>query len=208
MKSPPIVSDDPAADFTQEDFVLNFRPTIKFIEPEIETDFIPAEDAVSPTTIEDARKRTEEAAKAYRAIGKLADITQKRLDNRVVAAGNVSIQTDPIQDSMIVAAIKREFPEEDGSRITYEMYRHCLDKITRLTENAPVLQDSDIVAAQADPLRTNFGGLNNPAGSNRPEISSPANLIKPIDLKSFQSAAVQGIFKMMVPLILDLLNPF
>jgi hypothetical protein len=197
--------DDPATDFSQENFVLNYRPEIRYVSPEPEVDFTPAEEI--PPTVEEARSRTGEVIKGYRSVQKLADIAQRRIDNRVEAAGGIIVQNDPIQDSPVVAAIKRQFPGEDGSRITYAMYKKCLEKLNAQSE-APVIQGTDVLSARVDPLRTDFGGLSNTQGNNRAELSSVASqIIKPIDQDSFQKAAVAGIFKLMLPLIKDVFFP-
>jgi hypothetical protein len=188
-------------DFREADYILNYHPVIEFVEPEQAPGEYESEELDAPITIEDARQETEEVIKGYKAVGNLAKISQERIDSRVRAAGGVEMLLDPIKDSQLVAAIKRQFPEEDGSRVTYDMYKECLRRMSEAAPEAPVVQRADIQEALQDPLRTNFGGLENPAGANRPEIAAPVDIVKPIDLDKFKESSKIQLLKVVFPFL-------
>jgi hypothetical protein len=64
---------------------------------------------------------------------------------------------------------------------------------------------SEIQKAELDPLRTDFGGVNNTNGENRPEISSPMN-IQPLDMPAFQQQVIQALFTTLTPMITGLIK--
>jgi len=195
-------------DFDEEDDILNFRPHIEFVLPDTgeAADFLAPED--EGPTIDSLRKRTEDLIKNYKAVRKLADAAQTRVDTRVKAAGGMSVKLDPTKaaDASVIAAMKRCFPEKaDPTVITYECYKKCLDSIrtSDQVEKASdlVVKPEDIRAAKTDPLRTDFGGSKNRAGENRPELSSPGGGANNIDLDAFQAAAVIALFGLLLPMI-------
>lgn len=185
--------------------ILTFRPKINFIAPETEDisdQTISEKDAaLQENTIEQARKRTEALISGYKQLNELAKLTQQRIDNRVAATGGVQVKLDQKKDNPVMAAMRRRFPQEDPSIITYEVYKQCLQKLRNQAPAIPQVQLEDIKKAKLDPYRTNFGGYSNQNGENRAEISSPANTVDPVDLSAFQSAAVIALFALMLPLI-------
>jgi len=208
-----ITPDAVGHDFEDDDYILNYKPVIEFVEPDIQPDdgddFFEPE---PPATLDSLRTRTANVIEGYKAIKKLTDLAQERIDQRVAAAGGLEMILDPNVDSHVIEALKRKFPDEDPTKITYDMYRNCLDAQRRNQPDLPVVTGEDIRAAKADPYRTDFGGLGNTGGQNRAEISSPANMVKPINISSFQTTVVKKLFEMLTPLIstlvLDLMNPF
>jgi len=191
-------------DFIKDDLVLNFKPRFQYEPPESEEDLLPIQEK-EPTTIEDARQATEDIIKSYQAIEQLAVLAQERLDNRVVAAGGVNVAPDKVKDNLIIQAIKRQFPKEDGSRVTFEMYRECLRRMEESAAEPPVLQDSDVESAKKDLLRTDFGGLSNTDGSNRPEISGP-DFVKPVDLDEFKNSSIKQMLKTVQPMVEEMIE--
>jgi len=197
--------------FENEDYVLTYKPVIEYVAPEtIELD--DGIQAAVPRTIEGVRQETEDLIEGYRAIKELSEIAQQRIDQRVEAAGGLTIHLDPKADSSVIAAMKRRFPDGDPTKITYDQYRDCLDAQRRNQVDLPLVSATDIQNAKADPFRTDFGGLGNLAGMNRAEIASPAQVVEPIDITSFQTTVVKQLFEMLTPMIKDLIlkvvNPF
>lgn len=193
---------EPGHTFDRQDDILNFKPVIEFVEPEQipleDEDFIEPED----TTIDDLRLQTEDLINGYKALSQLIDQTQKRIDNRVSAAGGINVKLDPNKDAAAIAAMKRQFPDlDDHTTIPYDCYKKCLKDLGSKGADVPSVLDEEIKAAKTDPLRTDFGGLGNQSGENRPEISSVANVVNPIDLSAFQAAGVIALFALMFPLI-------
>ena len=188
-------------DFSDDRKILKNRPTIEYEEPDAarEEDTGVAS-SVEPETIEEARQQVQEVIDGYKQVEDLADLTQKRVDERV---GNYSIQLDQSRDSHVIDAIGRCFPEaKDKTKISYEMYKQCLSRIN----NAKIdyVSQEDILEARKNPLKTDFAGYGNLSGMNRNEISSPANVVEPVNLKDFQNSAIPKLFDLLKPLVLGL----
>lgn len=186
--------------FEKDDFILNYRPQIDFVEPDQEPYEIP-EIEVKPT-IDAVRQDANELLNGLHVANKLIDSLQERVDNRVNSLGGVTVKLDPNKDYATVAAIKRRFPnKEDPTVITYDDYKEVLNCIKKNSPTPPLITTTDIKDAAQDPYRTEFGGSDNQQGENRPEISSPMENIKPLDLDAFQKAGILAIFALMLPLI-------
>ena len=182
-------------DFVEADDILNYRPVIEYVEPEQEPGEYGTGDGDAPMTIEDTRKETEDVIAGYKAVEELAKISKDRINSRIKAAGGVSIQMDPVKDSPLIAAIKRQFPKEDGSRITDDMYLECLRRMRESAPDAPSVQQVDIQEALKDPLRTNFGGSENPAGTNRADIAALVDIVEPVDVEKFKDSMITQMIK-------------
>lgn len=183
-----------------DDFILNYRPSIDFVEPFQ----APAEPVIPDTTptLDSAKSQTQQLIDNLNQVAALADAVQKRIDTRVVSGGGLEIKLDPIKDQATIAAMKRRFPDKiDPTSISYEDYRNALNCLQKAAPIPPSFSLSDIQNAKSDPLRTDFGGYSNQQGQNRPEISSPANSVQPLDTDAFQKAAVIALFALLLPLI-------
>lgn len=179
-------------DFEQERDILTRKPDIHYEEP-IADDFYQDPQEISPTSLEDARQEVDNLIKSYKAVEQLSALAQERIDKRV---GNYTVSLDPEVDASVIDAIQRSFPEaKDPTKITYEMYKQCLARVDKST--LPQISDQDLVDAKKDPLKTNFSGYGNPSGMNRPEVSSPARVVDPIDLKKFRQSAVKNLFELL-----------
>lgn len=250
------LSGDTDSDFSDDRSILEYRPSIDFVEPDQESyqeayknaDELQeaieitraAEQAVPGVTAEsgsgtgvpeldellrdlgererarlreqelegsldELRDRTEQVVNGLEAIAKLTDLAQKRIDQRVNAAGGLTVKLDPVKEAHVIAAMKRKFPDkEDPTQITYDDYKKALDCVQQAApseDSLPTVTAKDIRDAKADPNRTNFGGASNQQGENRPEISSPISSLEPLDLNKFQKEAVKALFALMLPLI-------
>lgn len=202
---------DQGNSFEDDDFILTYKPVIEYVAPET-VDLDDGEEIVKPKSLEEIRTTTEGLIENYRAVEKLAEIAQERIDKRVEACGGLTIHLDPKTDSHVVEAMKRKFPDADPTKITYDQYRDCLDAQRRNQVDLPLVSAEDIQNAKADPFRTDFGGLGNLPGMNRAEVASPAQVVEPIDITSFQTTVIKQLFEMMTPLIknliIDVVNPF
>lgn len=247
---------DTDSDFIDDRFILEYRPSIDFVEPDQESyqeayknadelqeaieitraaeQAIPGITAESGTgtgvpeleellrdlgereqarlreqeldgSLDELRDRTDQVVNGLEAVAKLSDLAQKRIDQRVNTAGGLTMKLDLVKDAHVVAAMKRKFPDKDDpTQITYDDYKRALDcvKESAPTEDSlPAVTAKDIRDAKADPNRTNFGGVNNQQGENRPEISSPISGLEPLDLNKFQKESVKALFALMLPLI-------
>lgn len=191
---------DTASDFEDDHFLLTYKPKIDFIEPDQE-DFEPVIDD-QPETIDSLRDRTKKLINGLDAAVKLIDLAQERVDKRVENSGGMVVQLDEQKDAIVIGAMKRAFPDkEDPTKIDYDCYKRVIDCVNKTSVEPPKVTAADIQAARSDPFRTSFGGSNNKQGENRPEISSPASSVSPLDLGAFQAAGVLALFALMRPLI-------
>jgi hypothetical protein len=189
---------------TQDDFILNYRPTIAFVEPE-QTPGEPH--VVQPeTTLDDTLNRADKVVADLNSIAALSDTIQQSVDAKVIALGGLDIKLDPNRDFATIAAMKRRFPEKkDPTTISYNDYRAALDCLQMGALALQQVDPKDVLNAQLDPFRTSFGGLDNVNGQNRPELSSAAN-IQPLNIAAFQEQALLALFKMLEPLITKLIG--
>jgi len=194
-----VVPEDVANAFDDDYDIFKFRPVIEYIEPDQLKDTQAAEE---PETIDSFRDRATSLKTNLEALGKLFDATQEKIDNRVRTGGGFTAKLDRVNDAATIAAMKRRFPDKaDPTQVSYDDYKQALNCLNESTIPPLGPTAEDIRQAKADPLRTDFGGINNQNGENRPEISSPLNSIKPIDTESFQKSAVIALFALMLPMI-------
>jgi hypothetical protein len=192
--------DDTASSFEDENFILTYRPKIDFIEPTQE--YYEIEKEKAPDTIDSLRDKTGELVDELNAAAKLIDLTQQHVDNKVKASGGMTIKLDKTKDAMTIAAMKRTFPDKaDPTQITYDDYKQAINCLNNSGPAPLKITGDDLIAAQSEPDKTDFGGINNQNGENRAEISSPASTIQPLDLDAFQKAGVLALFALMLPLI-------
>jgi hypothetical protein len=186
--------------FDREDRILNYKPTIEYDEPEQ----ILGDTSVTekPPELSQLRNRTQDLITGYQSVRELVVLAKQRVDARVAAAGGMEVKLDAKADATAIAALKRCFPEaKDHTKITYEQYKICLTRMSKMGQMVPQVSQAEIDLAKKNPLQTEFGGLANQMGENRPEISSPANMIKPVDTQQLQTAGVLSLFKKMHPLL-------
>lgn len=195
--------DEIGHDFGRERDILAGHPIIEWEEPPQDDDLSDDYEVVpEKSELEGFRERTQNIVDGYRKISDLIDTAKEKLDRKVAAAGGLDVQLDQNRDAHTIAANKRQFPDKNPNVITYEMYRKALDFIAKNQDGkVPGISEDDVNAAKTDPLRTNFGGVGSVPGNNRPEISSPANSVSPIDLKVFQAVGVVALFKLLRPYI-------
>jgi len=199
------LSDDTGRDFADDDFILNYRPKIDFVAPE----HVPSEKQLSSEDVDDVqqslRERTRNLIAGFEALGKLAELAETRIDQRMQALGGLDIHLDPYKDAGVIMALKRRFPDKvDTSVITYEDYKECVKGQKNATAAQPGLTVQDMRNAQADPLRTDFGGLWLRPGESRPEINSTGTTVEPVSLVEFQANALITLFGMLKDMITDL----
>ena len=193
-------TDDLGNSFDRENRILNYKPTIEYEEPvQIqEEQSVPFE----KTGLAEIRNRTQDLISGYQSVRDLVVLAKKRIDDRVAVGGGMEVKLDPKVDSTAIAALQRCFPNAtDYTKITYEQYKTCLVRQAKMGQLAPQVVQSDVDLAKKNPLQTEFGGLANQMGENRPEVSSPAGNIKPVDTQQLQTAGVLTLFKKMYPLI-------
>ena len=194
-----VLPSDLGSDFTTEDKVLNYRPSINYEEPPEEEGDSLIQDF--PAELAEKQKRLIQAINAYDRIEKLADALQDMIDKRVAALGGLEVKLDPKKDATTIAAIRRLFPEKkDPTKLNYEMYKKCLACEQKKKTSIPLVTPEMVLAATANPNNTNLGGLGANPGDLRQEITNPlANDI--VDLEEFQEKATQDMFKMMEDLV-------
>jgi len=183
--------------FEETDYILNYKPVIEYVEPPDE--YLEDELIVIDPTLDDLRDRTQKLMEGYKNLVELANLAEKRLDNRVKADGGLVMELDPDIDAATISAVKRKFPNEDPAKITYDMYKKALKCANKGAPPIPQVTADDIKRERTNPLKTDFGGWNAPPGDNR--IEKQENNISPLDLGVFQTAAVIALFALLLPMI-------
>lgn len=189
--------------------ILEFRPDIGFIEPEVEPEEIVPRAEVPQ--LEDVENQRDQLKKFAKAIDTLASAVQAIADQK---ANGMKVKIDPAVDADVVQAMRRAFPDKrdkDGNiieivnptEITYNQYRDCKDKIKKkgLEIGRKPLITSDEVEKARDQLaegaggggRTGadaqIGGFGTPEsrdGRLRPDLDERAQIIAPIDMGDLQ----------------------
>ena len=199
--------EDFGSDFERDDHILNYRPKIDFVlpPPELGPQGAKVEEP-EKETIDSLRKRTADLIQGLQVANNLADLALKRIDDRVAADGGLRIHLDSLVDAPVISAIQRRFPELDPNYIDYHTYKKALDCLNKQAKPLPQITAADLQAAKADPLRTKFGGLDKLPGLNRPEVSSPLQVVEPIDLTEFQKNTILSLFEMLKNMIIDLIK--
>ena len=189
------------SDFTEEDYVLNYKPVIEFIEPDSSyIEQIPDEKPKVETT-ENTRDRMQKLINGLDQLKKLFNTAQQRVDNRVKASGGVTIQLDKVKDAHVIDAIRRRFPNKaDPTQLTYEDYRDAIDCVNGTVNTEYPITSKEMDEALNDPNRIDFGGYENQKGENRQEIASE-KVVDPVDLDEFKKASIIALFLLLLPLI-------
>lgn len=190
-----VLPNDEGLSFEDDYDILSYRPEIRFVEPDPEEGDEPPEET---PTIDSFKDRATSARDNLNAVAKLFDALQDKVDLR---GKDFVAKVDPVQDAPVLAAMKRRFPDKDPNNVNYQDYKAALNCLSRSAATPPAVTAADIAAGKADPLRTNFGGLENQGGENRPELTSPLSSLKPIDTDAFQKSAVIALFALMLPLL-------
>jgi hypothetical protein len=193
---------DIGEDFEQEREILTDRPRLEYEGRELDRDpsyiDLPAGDP-EDTEIEEARQKTKAIIAGYKALDKLTDLTQRKIDKVV---GNYNVNLDSTVDASAVAALKRTFPnKKDFSSISYKEYKQALGKIAAASPAPALVTDKAVKEARNEPSRVKMGGYGSKAGSARPSLDKTAQAIKPVDQDEFQKNAILELFKLMFPMI-------
>lgn len=157
--------------------LLAYRPDIKFIEPEVMPGEIePIEVPVQLEEIEIERQKVRQLAKA---VNVLATAIQARADER---AKGMVIELDPKVDAQAVAAMRRKFPDDDPTKITFEQYRSCKEDMRKRGEE--IGKQASISPEQVD-------RATEPDATNvRPELDKNSQIIEPLDIPKFQDIMI------------------
>ena len=175
--------------------ILNFRPIIDFVEPEVESvapNPIPSPAPIIDDAIE-AEKIRQDLFNLAESVDVLAAAVQARID---LKAKNMAIRLDPNADVAVIAALRREFPDAEDGVITYDMYKHCRDNIRAYADvqakKNEITQDL-IDAATKDPnaIAGGFGSPSSKDGTMRPDLMPKAQLIEPLDIDEFQNELIK-----------------
>ena len=177
--------------------ILEFRPSIDFVEPDAEEGVIqPQDDRLQLEDIESERDSVKRLATAVNA---LATATQARIDDK---AKNMIIKLDRNVDQDAIQAMRRKFPDANPLEITYDQYRKVKEDI-RNAGRAVGLQGSvspseisaarDQAAAAGTNAGTNLGGFGTDDarfGLLRPELDARSQVIQPLDIEKLQISLI------------------
>jgi len=181
--------------------LLEYSPDIGYVEPDVVSE--------TPSGLHEPPVDTNAnlaEAKAVQQFAKnieiLAEAAQERAD---LLATGFCIDLDPSVDYGAIMAMRRHFPEANPSKICYEQYRECKDKIRELANQ---VSDKVLSSISGEGLQEEMGALNNALGTegtdfnpllnlvgpqktNRPESDKSTQLVEPIDLTEFQDSMLR-----------------
>jgi len=181
----------------QDRDILQFRPNIAFIEPEVEPeDIVPT---FEPIPLENILEQLQQVRQLAKAVDGLAGATQARAD---LKAKNMVIDLDSSTDPDGVQAMARLFPGTNPNQITFAQYRECKDAVRErgIEISKQALATPEDVKAARDEAQaagpnagTNLGGFGTPEaarGGLRPELNSNLQIIPAVNLPQFQISMI------------------
>lgn len=175
--------------------ILNFRPVIDFVEPEQEP-ATPNPRPSPPPIIDDELEAERVRTKLFNlaeSVDVLATAVQTKID---LKAKDMVIALDPVVDFAVIDALNREHPDA-GDEITYEIYKHCRDRIMAFANEQAGknrITEDQVEAARLQLDKVVVGGFNTKEAKNgkmRPDLHIKARLIDPIDMKKFQISLIK-----------------
>ena len=174
--------------------ILEFRPNIDFVEPDIEQG--PIQPVVDPTNPKDVLDKADEIRKLAKSVDTLAAALQNKADLR---AKDMVIKLDPNVDAPAIQAMRRAHPGSDPTKITYPQYAACKDQ--QLQKGLDLANQGLISAEQIEKARQNldtttgFDSLFNSeaakTGGFRPELNTRNQIIQPINMEEFQQTLLE-----------------
>lgn len=174
--------------------ILNFRPSIDFVEPSV-LPATPNPVEAPPAVIDDGAEAEKIRLRLYNladSIEILATAVQAKIDARAV---EMRIFLDPKVDAQALAAVRRH--EIDTAEIPYSLYKHCRDQLRQYADEQAAknrITKEQIDAARVEMEKKPIGGFGTPEaknGSLRPELNPKAQLIEPLDLDEFQNLLIR-----------------
>jgi len=174
--------------------ILEFRPQIEFVEPDIEQG--PITPAVDPIKVKDVLAKADETRKLAKAVDTLAAALQNKADLR---AKNMVIKLDPNVDAPTIQAMRRAHPGADPTKITYPQYAACkdrqLEKGLALAKQGLVSPEEIEKARQNLDTTSGFDSLFNSeaakTGGLRPELNTKNQIVQPINMEDFQQTLLE-----------------
>jgi hypothetical protein len=178
--------------------ILEFRPQINFVEPEVQPGVI---DPITPDQpqLEDAYDDVEELRKLADAVNTLATALQSKVDEIAVDV-KMAVTDD---DDVVQQAMERMFPDDDPTILTYQQYKHCKDHILQEGINIGdqlIITPDEIGAFKDDAKKaldnessrsvTQMGGFGTPENADgrlRPELQTRGQVIKPLKYKKLKA---------------------
>jgi hypothetical protein len=177
--------------------ILEFRPQIEFVEPEVQPG--PIQPIAAPEKLEDVLQKADETRKLAKAVDTLAAALQAKADLR---AKDMIIKLDPRVDAPVIAAMKRAHPGADPTIITYPQYAAC--KENQLQKGLDLAKQGLIDPEDIEKARASLGtgadingfdaGFNSEearTGGFRPERNEQNQIIAPLDMEETQDTLMK-----------------
>ena len=174
--------------------ILGFQPNISFVEPAVQPGEILAQEEPVNALVE-----KDQLLSLAHNVNLLAIAIQTKVDE---ISKDVEIHLNEDIDAGVIAAMDREYPDADPTKITYQQYRACKDHVRAEAASIAkqvLITPEDILAAQGCANKalknevcdsiSQLGGNNTPeakTGLLRPELDKRAQIIKPIQLQKLQ----------------------
>lgn len=172
--------------------LLNFRPNINFVEPDV-LPATPNPVPPPPPVIDDGAEAERIRIRLFNladSVEILATAVQAKIDARAI---EMRVKLDPRVDAAVIQAVRRHGGEDE---ITYELYKHCRDRLReyadqQASKNRITQEQIDAAREGLDKFDAGFGSLAAKNGTMRPELSPKAQLIEPLDLDKFQNLLIR-----------------
>lgn len=174
--------------------ILEFRPQIEFVEPDIEDGVI--QPVVDPINAKDILDKADQTRKLAKAVDTLAAALQNKADLR---AKDMVIKLDPNVDALVIQAMRRAHPGFDPTVITYPQYAACKEsqreKGLALAKQGLVSPEEIEKARQNLDTTVGFDSLFNSeaakTGGLRPELNTKNQIVQPINMEEFQETLLE-----------------
>jgi hypothetical protein len=172
--------------------LLNFRPNIDFVEPDV-LPAAPNPVAPPPPIIDDGAEAERVRLRLFNladSVEILATAVQAKIDAKAI---EMRIKLDPKVDAAAIAAVRRHGGDDE---IDYELYKHCRDMLRayadqQAAKNRITQEQIDAAREGLDKFDAGFGSLAAKNGTLRPELSPKAQLVEPLDLDKFQNLLIR-----------------
>jgi hypothetical protein len=177
--------------------VLEYRPSIAFVEPEVVSVDPQPQDYSEIQSEEDGitkLKYTQQLAKNAAVLGQKVQEEVDRLSKGFEVALNSQV------DSNCIRALQRHYPGTNPMKVTYEQYRQCKDHQKALMEDVPdkllnPLKASEIEKAKKALDEGNISDFLGVVG--RTDTDPSSQVIPPVDIDAVQDTALRALANML-----------
>ncbi|MAE81787.1 MAG: hypothetical protein CMB80_03545 [Flammeovirgaceae bacterium] len=186
--------------------LLEYRPDIQFIEPEVQSEQPPEElykTHIDPQTPVLVAKGTQKFAEN---IEKIAESVQEEADK---LSKGFCITLDRKRDYTAIMAMRRHYPDDDPFKVCYEQYKQCKEHLREIANGTAgkmlTAVSEETIKKEKAAIGKAFGG-----GSTNRDLSAifesigprsdmrpSKDLLEPLDIEEFQDLALRQLANML-----------